>query len=95
MPTKCYMSIHERAIRAIASKYSSIPLFKACKEALDNKNLKLTHSQKRVLTKYVLEGRLNGLQLQDKEFEKYKDDLTYILSKCREYKSKYEVCHII
>lgn len=89
------MSIHERAIRAIASKYGSIPLFKACKEALDNKNLKLTHSQKRVLTKYVLEGRLNGLQLQDKEFEKYKDDLTYILSKCREYKCKYEVCHII
>lgn len=90
MPTKYYMSIHERATRAIASKYGSVPLFKACEEALDNKNLKLTHSQKRVLTKYVLEGRLNGLQLQDKEFEKYKDDLMYILSKCREYKSKYE-----
>lgn len=88
------MSIHERATRAIASKYGSISLFKACKEALDNKNLKLTHSQKRVLTKYVLEGRLNGLELQDKEFEKYADDLTYILKKCREYKSKYEVCMI-
>lgn len=95
MPTKCYMGIHERATRAVASKYGSAPLFKACKEALDNKNIKLTHSQKRVLTKYVLEGKLNGLQLQDKEFEKYTDDLNYILSKIKEYKAKYEVCYTI
>ncbi|XP_011633032.1 probable cytosolic oligopeptidase A isoform X1 [Pogonomyrmex barbatus] len=90
MPTKCYVGIHERATRAIASKFGSKPLFKACKEALDNKDSKLTHSQKRVLTKYVLEGTLNGLQLQDKEFEMYSDDLNYIMSKIKEYKAKYE-----
>lgn len=91
MPTKSYVGIHERATKAIASKFGSIPLFKACKEALDNKDLKLTHSQRRVLTKYVLEGTLNGLQLQGKEFEKYMDDLSYIMSKIKEYKPKYEV----
>lgn len=89
------MGIHERATRAVATKYGSAPLFKACKEALDNKNIKLTHSQRRVLIKYVLEGTLNGLQLQDKEFEKYTGDLSYILSKNKEYKAKYEVCYII
>lgn len=87
------MGIHERAMRAMASKFGSASLFKACKEALNNKDIKLTHSQRRVLTKYVLEGTLNGLQLQDKEFEKYTYDLTYIMSKIKEYKPKYEVCH--
>lgn len=95
MPTKCYLGIHERATRAIANKFGSKPLFKACKEALENKNIKLTHSQRRVLTKYVLEGTLNGLHLQDKEFVKYTDDVNYIMSKIKEYKPKYEVCHII
>lgn len=90
MPTKCYVNIHERATRAIASKFGSVPLFRACKEALDNKDLKLTHSQRRVLMKYVLEGTLNGLQLQDKEFDKYSSDLSYIMSKIKEYKAKYE-----
>jgi len=95
MPTKCYVGIHERATRAIASKFGSAPLFRACKEALDNKDIKLTHSQRRVLTKYVLEGTLNGLHLQDKEFEKYSDDLIYIMSKIKDYKAKYEVYYII
>lgn len=94
MPTKCYMSIHERATRAIASKFGSAPLFRACKEALENKDIKLTHSQKRVLTKYVLEGTLNGLNLQEKEFKKYSADLNFIISKIKEYKAKYEVYHI-
>ncbi|XP_012225028.1 uncharacterized protein [Linepithema humile] len=89
MPTKYYMSIHERATRAIASKFGSAPLFRACKEALDN-DIKLTHLQKRLLTKYVLEGTLNGLHLQEKELEKYMDDLNVILLKIKEYKSKYE-----
>ncbi|XP_011702529.1 PREDICTED: probable cytosolic oligopeptidase A [Wasmannia auropunctata] len=90
MPTKCYVNIHERATRAIASKFGSVPLFRACKEVLDNKDLKLTHSQRRVLMKYVLEGTLNGLQLQDKELDKYSSDLSYIMSKIKEYKAKYE-----
>lgn len=94
MPTKYYMGIHERATRAIASKFGSAPLFRACKEALDN-DIKLTHLQKRLLTKYVLEGSLNGLNLQEKEFEKYMNDLNVILLKIKEYKSKYEVCHTI
>ncbi|XP_019889940.1 probable cytosolic oligopeptidase A isoform X2 [Ooceraea biroi] len=90
MPTKCYMGIHDRATKAAASKFGSAPLYRACKEALDNKDIKLTHSQKRVLSKYVLEGTLNGLALQPEEFSKYIDDLNYILLKTKEYKAKYE-----
>jgi len=86
------MGIHERATRAIASKFGSVPLFRACKEALD-KNIKLTHLQKRLLTKYVLEGTLNGLHLQEKEFETYVGKLEDILHKMKEYKAKYEVCY--
>ncbi|KYM98497.1 Oligopeptidase A [Cyphomyrmex costatus] len=90
MPTKCYMDIHERATRAIASKFGSAPLFRACKETLENKDIKLTHSQRRVLSKYVLEGTLNGLHLQDKELEKYSSISSYIMLKIKEYKPKYE-----
>jgi len=91
MPTKCYMGIHERAVRAAASKFGSAPLYRACKAALDNKDIQLMHSQKRVLTKYVLEGVLNGHALPPKEFEKFVEDLKFIISKTKEYKLKYEV----
>lgn len=95
MPTKSYMGIHERAVRAACNKFNSRPIFKACKEALENKDIELTHEQKRVLAKYVLEGTLNGLALQDsKQYENYMDDTNFIISKCKEYKTKYEVYYI-
>lgn len=95
MPTKCYMGIHERAMKAATSKFSSAPLYRACKRALDSNDIKLTHLQKRVLTKYVLEGTLNGLGLESKEFSKYVDDCKYIGLKTKEFKGKYEVSFIV
>lgn len=92
MPTKSYMGIHDRAIRAAASKFSNIPLYRIFKEALENKEIKLTHSQRRVLSKYVLEGTLNGLNLEDKKYELYMADVEYLGFKAKEYKAKYEVC---
>lgn len=91
MPTKCYIGIHERMMKAAASKFGNAPLYKACKEALENKDIKLTHSQRRLLTKYVLEGTLNGLNLDSKNFDKYSTDLEYIGLKTKEYKVKFEV----
>ncbi|XP_032678054.1 probable cytosolic oligopeptidase A [Odontomachus brunneus] len=90
MPTKSYMGIHERAIRAAASKFSNISLYRVFKEALENKDIKLTHSQKRVLSKYVLEGTLNGLNLEDKKYDLYMADVEYLGFKAKEYKAKYE-----
>lgn len=94
MPTKCYIGIHERAIKAASSKFGNTPLYKVCKEALENKDMKLTQSQRQLLTKYVLEGTLNGLNLESKKFDQYMADLDFIGMKSKEYKHKYEV-HII
>jgi oligopeptidase A len=85
------MGIHERAVRAAASKFGSAPLYRACKAALDNKDIKLMSSQKRLLTKYVLEGVLNGHALPPEEFDNFVEDLKSIVSKTKEYKMKYEV----
>lgn len=91
MPTKSYLGIHERAIKAAASKFSNAALYRVFKEALENKDMKLTHSQRRVLSKYVLEGTLNGLNLKDKNQEYYMDDIDFLGFKVKEYKAKYEV----
>lgn len=86
------MGIHERMAKAAASKFGNSLLYKACKKALDNNEIKFTHSQKRVLSKYVLEGTLNGLHLEGEKFEEYMADLNFIGSKTKEFKVKYEVC---
>ncbi|XP_019696713.1 probable cytosolic oligopeptidase A [Harpegnathos saltator] len=90
MPTKSYVFIHERASRAAVSKFNNASFYRVFKEALENKDIKLTHSQKRVLSKYVLEGTLNGLQLKGEDYELFVDDMDYIGRKVKEYKGKYE-----
>ncbi|XP_014481859.1 PREDICTED: probable cytosolic oligopeptidase A isoform X2 [Dinoponera quadriceps] len=90
MPTKSYTGIHERAIRAISNKFNNATVYKVCKAALENKDLKLTHSQRRILDKYVLEGTMNGLHLEGKTRELFVDDIDYIGFKVSDYKMKYE-----
>lgn len=60
MPTASYRNIHERAHKARSAKFNSIPIFQA---AVDEKNKlkKLTDEEQRLLDKYILEGKLNGL----------------------------------
>ncbi|XP_026761172.2 uncharacterized protein LOC113520107 [Galleria mellonella] len=62
MPTKSYIQIHERAHKARSSKFNSIPIYQA---AVDEKNRlkKLTDEEQRLLDKYILEGKLNGLDI--------------------------------
>lgn len=62
MPTKSYIKIHERAQKARASKFNSKPIFQA---AVNEKNRmkNLTNEEQRLLDKYILEGRLNGLDV--------------------------------
>ncbi|XP_049874175.1 uncharacterized protein LOC126372450 [Pectinophora gossypiella] len=62
MPTKNYIQIHERAHKARSAKFNSIPIFQA---AVDEKNRlkKLTDEEQRLLDKYILEGKLNGLDV--------------------------------
>lgn len=64
MPTKSYLTIHDRARRVRASKFSSLPIYYAVKAALTNPTEDFNEAQKRLINKYVLEARLNGIEVE-------------------------------
>lgn len=64
MPTKSYLTIHDRARRVRASKFNSLPIYYAVKAAQNNPSEKYDESQKRLINKYVLEARLNGIEVE-------------------------------
>lgn len=63
MPTKSYLGIHERAMRAKSIRFSNLEIYNTIKNANLQPNVDLTEEQKRIMQKYLLEGRLNGLDL--------------------------------
>lgn len=63
MPTKSYLSIHDRARKATAMKFNSLPIYTAVTNAIESKSENLTDEQCRVLEKYALETKLNGVSL--------------------------------
>lgn len=69
MPTKSFTAIHDRAQRARVTKFNSLPIYTAIKAVYkeDCSGQEFTEEQKRLLDKYLLEGRLNGLELSDKK----------------------------
>uniref|UniRef100_A0A0N7ZC91 oligopeptidase A n=2 Tax=Scylla olivacea TaxID=85551 RepID=A0A0N7ZC91_SCYOL len=62
MNTNTYLKIHERARKARVHKFQSQPIYEACKQILVS-DTSLTEAQKRVVQKYLLEARLNGIEL--------------------------------
>ncbi|XP_076243592.1 uncharacterized protein LOC143184898 isoform X2 [Calliopsis andreniformis] len=90
MPTQYYISIHERARKASASRYINRPIYQTCKNIINNKEINLTNEERRILSKYILEGKLNGLELQNKEEELLALSLT-IIEKLKEYSQKLKV----
>ncbi|OXU26067.1 hypothetical protein TSAR_002648 [Trichomalopsis sarcophagae] len=90
MPTKSYLSIHKRAWTAISQKYDSQPLNEACKKVNEDTQ-KLTDEQKRILQKYLLEGRLNGLNLDETERHHFRVLIRQISMKSEEFRQKLEV----
>lgn len=89
MPTKCYFSIHKRAWQAISYKYNSKPIYQACKMEFESKK-DLSDEQKRILSKYMLEGRLNGLDLSASKLEYFQICVKQITNKCDEFRQKLE-----
>lgn len=88
MPAKTYVVMHQRAYRAQTAKYHSPEIYKAAWE-LKTKclaNNELTPEQQRLLNKFILEGKLNGLLLSKKD----KDALSYNLIKLSEEKITYQ-----
>lgn len=82
MPTKSYMTIHERARNARRGKFNSLPIYNALKGA-DSK--KFSTEEKRLVSKYLLESKLNGIEVD----ESSKLELREILDKLAQERSKF------
>lgn len=82
MPDKTYMSIHDRARRARSQKFSSPLIYTACQNA-DTKIL--SEEKRRLVNKFLLEGQLNGLGLN----ESNKANLRSITQKINNEKFKF------
>ncbi|KAJ0178094.1 hypothetical protein K1T71_005917 [Dendrolimus kikuchii] len=87
MPTKSYIQIHERAHKARSSKFNSIPIFQA---AVNEKNRlkKLTDEEQRLLDKYILEGKLNGLDVKGIKRERLNNVLTSLQKERQIFRDK-------
>ncbi|CAG4946585.1 unnamed protein product [Parnassius apollo] len=90
MPTKSYLQIHERAHKARSSKFNSIPIFHA---AVNEKNRlkKLTDEEQRLLDKYILEGRLNGLDVKGVKRERLNSILSSLQKERHLFRDKVNV----
>ncbi|XP_036323402.1 probable cytosolic oligopeptidase A [Rhagoletis pomonella] len=84
IPTKSYMNIHERARIARASKYNS----KVLHDGLVQRAEQAEGDEARLLQRFLLEGKLNGLtQTQDKR-ESLKDILVRLGRERASFKNK-------
>lgn len=65
MPTKSYLTIHDRACRVRAAKFNSLPVYYAIKKAYEDPSVSDSYDdqQKRLIQKYLLEARLNGIEV--------------------------------
>lgn len=85
MPTKSYLTIHDRARRVRASKFNSLPIYYAVKRAQKNPTEQYSDAQKRLINKYVLEARLNGIEVEGA----YKYQLDECIDKLGQERAKY------
>ncbi|KAL1403128.1 hypothetical protein pipiens_019503 [Culex pipiens pipiens] len=82
MPTKSYMTIHERARNARRGKFVSVPIYEALKGADVEK---LGQEEKRLVSKYLLESKLNGIEVD----ERSKQELREVLEKLSQERTKF------
>lgn len=81
MPAKGYISMHQRAHRADSAKFNSRKIYKAMKEmrTIYAERGELSTEQERLFDRFLLEGKLNGGELDAKDHV----DLTYQVSKLK------------
>lgn len=87
MPTTSYLAIHERASWARASKYSSKSIYETVKIAIKKKVGK-SNEENRILQKFSIEGKLNGLELDNKKREIIAECVKKINNEKKDLKSK-------
>uniref|UniRef100_A0A2M4BFJ1 Putative oligopeptidase n=1 Tax=Anopheles marajoara TaxID=58244 RepID=A0A2M4BFJ1_9DIPT len=91
LPTKSYMTIHERARGARRAKFNSVPIYGALKAsaeaAKDGKTATtLSGEEQRLLRKYVLEAKLSGIEVDGSS----KAELNEILEKLAQERTKFQ-----
>lgn len=91
IPTKSFIGINLRALKAIEAKFSSLPIYEAFKRAKENKNIQLTSQQERILEKYIMEGRLNGLEFSKKKKDWLINSYRILYQQEMDFIKKYEV----
>lgn len=84
IPTKSYMNIHERARIARASKYNSKVLYDALSQQKDN----VQGVEARLLQRFLLEGKLNGLTHTEDKRETLRDILVQLGKERASFKNK-------
>ncbi|XP_066149154.1 uncharacterized protein [Euwallacea fornicatus] len=87
MPTSSYMAIHDRARRARAAKYTSKSIHFAVKNSFSNKKERSVE-QLRILEKFILEGKLNGLELEGRKADSFNHDFRKLAEEKKHFKHK-------
>ncbi|XP_071539247.1 uncharacterized protein [Panulirus ornatus] len=87
MNTNAYLNIHERARKARVHKFQSLPIYEACKE-LYVTNANLDETQRRVVRKFLLEARLNGIELPPDKANSFTTTLMKLETQKSEFKKK-------
>lgn len=85
MPTKSYLSINDRARRARHTKFTSEKIYTTLKSC---KKDQLSEEEKRVVNKYLIEGKLNGLEIDSAKKMQLKEALTKLNKEQIEFKKK-------
>ncbi|EFA01119.2 putative cytosolic oligopeptidase A-like Protein [Tribolium castaneum] len=91
MPTKSYLAIHDRAKRARAAKFNSPVIYESVKRELQGE---APHSEEetRILNKFALEGKLNGLELTDSQKVQLKQHINKLTAERLQFKQKVDIC---
>ncbi|XP_028174623.1 probable cytosolic oligopeptidase A [Ostrinia furnacalis] len=92
MPTKSYIQIHERAHKARSAKFNSVAIFQAAVQE-KNRLKKLTDEEQRLLDKYVLEGKLNGLDIKGAKRERLNNLLSSLQKERNMFRDKVNIAN--
>ncbi|RZC39037.1 Peptidase M3 domain containing protein [Asbolus verrucosus] len=92
MPTKSYLAIHDRAKKARATKFNSLFIYENVKNELQKTNSNYSDEEKRVLKKFALEGKLNGLELSDSKKVEMRQCLNKLAAERTQFKQKVDIC---
>lgn len=86
MPTKSYMAINDRARKVTFTKFISTPIIESMSNIRHKEGSGLTQTEHRLLDKFLVEGKLNGVHLNEGK----KELLAVTSCKLRDEQSKFQ-----